>query len=126
MNKKTTLLAAGPEQPKQDGEKVEAVSGKEKADLITDVLVFGHGVVGSMEFGYNQTAEEKEKFSYGMDDAEKLNADAFNNNSCSIDLYTCNPATPTDRDKKDLWTSLAAKIAIKTKTNVTGYEGRSD
>ncbi len=52
------------------------------SDQVTEMSVFGHGFVGSMEFGYNQT--EQDKFSYGMDNAANLDSGAFNNPAIDI------------------------------------------
>ena len=96
------------------------VSEARKADAITDVSVFGHGYVGSMELAHGQSNQKD--FSYDISDISSLSSDAFN--SANIELYTCNPATPLKGD--DLWSSFAGELAKKTKTKVYGYFGRSD
>jgi RHS repeat-associated protein len=99
------------------------LSEQRKADQVTDVTIFGHGFAGSMEFGYKQGAELQEKFSYGVDDAKKLDPGAFNN-AC-IDIFTCNAGTPAT-GSYDFATSLVGEIANQTKSKVSGYWGRTD
>lgn len=125
LNKKTTKPYGGARgTPISPEEKIETVSDERKKDLVTDVSIFGHGFVGSMEFGYRQT--NSTEFSFGIDDIAKLNSEAFNNEVCGIEIYTCNAATPTDSAEKDLWSSFAGELAKQTKTYVTGYQRRTD
>lgn len=90
-------------------------------DPVTGITIFGHGFVGSMEFGYRQS--NTEHFSYKTEEIKNLSPKSFN--KATIDLYTCNAATPVGKST-DLWTSFAGQLALKTKTKVTGYQGRSD
>ncbi|GIV28892.1 MAG: hypothetical protein KatS3mg027_2706 [Bacteroidia bacterium] len=125
LNKKTTKLEGGLRgTPMSPDELVTTVSEERSNDLVTDLSVFAHGFVGSMEFGYHQ--EGSENFSFDADDVSNLNSDAFNNETCTIDIFTCNAATPTDSEGKNLWSSLAGQLAKQTKTKVTGYQGRTD
>ncbi|WP_299101956.1 DUF6443 domain-containing protein [uncultured Winogradskyella sp.] len=101
-------------------------------DKITDISAFGHGLTGSMEFGYGQEgAGVQDGLSFGISDIAGLNAGAFDN--ATICLFTCNAATPTEGDASNtdatnpgLWSSFAGQLATQTNSSVYGYQGRSD
>ena len=100
---------------------VSEVSADRIKDPVTGLTIFGHGFTGSMEFGYRQSGSAG--FSYGKKELNTLSPKSFNN--ATIDLYTCNAATPTKK-ADGLWSSFAGQLASKTKTKVVGFFGRTD
>jgi hypothetical protein len=101
---------------------INELTDDRKNDQVTDMTVFGHGFVGSMEFGYHQP--NPENLSVGTDDIGLFNSGAFNN--ANIDLFTCNAGTPTDGTTTNLWSSFAGQLATQTNSKVTGYFGKTD
>lgn len=91
-----------------------------KKDQITAMSFFGHGLDGSMEFGYGQS--NPEILALKNNDIASLDPGAFN--KANIDIYTCNAATPTEGT--DASTSFAAQLAKQTRSQVTGYLGKTD
>ena len=61
---------------------------------ISSLIIFSHGVEGSIEFGYRPSylGGIISKFSFTIDDIKKINQDVFANNAF-IHLYSCNGAT---------------------------------
>lgn len=118
VNRQVSTPAGVPEKELPDITKLS--TGREN-DPITNMTIFGHGFVGSMEFGYHQS--NPENLSVGTDDIGLLNAGAFNN--ATIDLFTCNAGTPTD-GTTNVWSSFAGQLATQTNTKVTGYLGKTD
>ncbi len=95
-----------------------ALSEARTSDQVTSMTVFGHGFTGSAEFAYNQE-EGVKGFSWGIDNANQLNAGAFNN--ATIDFYTCNAGT-YDSNRM----SLVKAVSTSTNSIVSGYWGRTD
>jgi len=131
INKKVTKLEGGlVGTPIADQEKAETVSENRTKDKISEVSIFGHGYIGSLEFAHGQSDALHEQYSFGIDDAKKLNSSAFNNETCVIDIYTCNAATPIKIDANtpgiDLYTSFAGVLATQTQTTVNAFQGKSD
>jgi len=97
------------------------VSQARLEDKITDVDIFGHGIPGSMEFGYDYVSgpksEEEQKMSFGSDLINQLNPQAFDD--ADISLYTCNSATDANG------VNVAKDISKKTNSTVSGYKGQS-
>jgi hypothetical protein len=113
LNKKSTSIP--------EGEAQKTVSEDRSKDLVSEVTTFGHGLVGSMSFGYHQTEEEQTAFSYGIDDTKNLNPNAFTEEA-SFDIYTCNSATLLPKSG----TSMMIELSRNTETKVNGYLGRTE
>lgn len=90
-------------------------------DKITDVAIFGHGIPGSMEFGYDWVKDPKspdeQQRSFGKAQINKLDPQAFNN--ANICLSTCNSAADKDG------VNVAKDISKQTNSKVSGYDGLS-
>ena len=89
-------------------------------DLVTDVTVYSHGVVGNIEVGYPHDTPEDNKYDITKEKAEQFEPAAFCDGA-EIDLYACNTATTSDDN-----INMAQVISKTTGVIVTGYEGRTD
>ena len=91
-------------------------------DKVTGVSIFGHGIPGSMEFGYDcvsgAKSPEEAATSFGSSQINMLNPNAFDN--ATICLETCNSAT-TDSNGNN----VARDISNQTNSTVSGYKGQS-
>lgn len=97
-----------------------SISQDRLADKVTDLAVFGHGVPGSMSFGYDYqltTSSVEQQMSFGSAQIGKLDPQAFDNTK--ICLYTCNSATDTNG------VNVARDLSKQTNTTVSGYLGYS-
>ena len=96
---------------------ISSLSDAREEDKISSLTIFGHGLIGSIEFAYNQTCESD--YSWGQRNVSQLKQAAFEN--AIIDLYTCNSATDSGNEK-----SLGYNLQIQTgAASVTGYRGQS-
>ncbi len=86
-------------------------------DKITDMFVFAHGRVGSIEFAYDGISgftDDEAKFYMGQSEVSNLKSGAFAQYSV-IGLYSCNAATGKN--------SLAQILSQQTTGTVYGYAG---
>jgi hypothetical protein len=107
------------------------VSSERNADKVTDVDIYSHGVVGSIEFGYG--TENKDAYSLNESNVSNLKKEAFGEGA-TITSYACrsalgNPninviALPWENWKVDQ--SIAASLARSTGALVNALLVRSD
>lgn len=101
---------------------IEVVSEERLSDPITDISIFGHGVIGTLSLGYGYDSTGDTGLDIKNEDIKLFNDKAFLRSD--IYLYTCNAATPTI--DVDLESSFAGQLSIKTKSRVYGYHGKTD
>ncbi len=102
-------------------------------DIITDMDIYAHGVVGSIEFGYDPdgTLGAGIAKSYRLDKkvAEKFNAGAFGGTESCVTSYACRTASGNEDiyitrgffDSDKMKSSLAMKLASSTGARTRGY-----
>lgn len=86
-------------------------------DKVTDMLIFAHGRVGSIEFAYDGQegmTEIEKMFFVGTKDLENIKDGAFSQYS-TIRLFSCNAATGQN--------NIAQMLSKQTKGTVSGYAG---
>jgi RHS repeat-associated protein len=108
-----------------------AMSASRNEDLITNIDIFAHGVVGSIEFGYSMANQDAMRFDEGH--AKKLDPQAFSKHA-EISSYACRTALgnsnidqialPTEDLMEE--NSLAQKIADASKATVWAFYKRTD
>jgi RHS repeat-associated protein len=108
-----------------------AMGASRNEDLITNIDIFAHGVVGSIEFGYSMDNQDAMRFDEGH--AKKLDPQAFSQYA-EISSYACRTALgnsninqiafPTEDLMKE--NSLAQKIADASKATVWAFYRRTD
>ena len=89
-------------------------------DRITDLMVFGHGVEGNLDIGYDSyygKSSVEESFSIDQAKLGSINSNAFSKTSSTI-LYTCNSATTSSNG-----VNIAQVFSSSTNGSVTGYSG---
>jgi len=89
-------------------------------DKITDLAVFGHGVEGNLDIGYdsyNGRSSVEETFSINQAKLGNINNNEFSKTSSTI-LYTCNSATTSLNG-----VNIAQVFSTSTNGSVRGYSG---
>jgi len=59
---------------------------------IKNITFFSHGIVGSVELGYNQKKEYETELSLNISDIKQINSSGFDSNAFTM-FYSCNTAT---------------------------------
>lgn len=91
---------------------------------ISSLIIFSHGIVGSLEFGYRPfyLGGVISEFSFTIDDIKKINQDVFAHDAF-IHLYSCNGATKNSNGVSfagECFKNL--KCHVKAAVNRTSYE----
>jgi len=102
------------------------VSEQRTKDQVTDISVFGHGYSSSVEPGHGGDDAMHKQYSWGIDDANQLKPEAFNNPNWSF--YTCNAATDKNVStdpKNPEYKNLVEVVSDQTNGTATGYQGQT-
>ncbi|WP_343522274.1 hypothetical protein [Pedobacter sp.] len=121
--------------------KSQYLSSERKADQISDLSAFSHGVPSFIRFGCENSGVDINKYDksdFGMLEAGKFLKNAFLPNKSQVDLFSCNAATPIQNLRLDFRTeasliqtslklpNLVNSLSVSTGATVTGYIGRTD
>ncbi len=101
----------------------KALSIERLDDKITDISIFGHGLVsekGGYEPNYTRSLlNDRDESSWSIEDIENLKTNAFDNPM--IYLFTCNAATANKEGN-----SIAKSLSKQSNGKIVGWAGRTD
>ncbi|MEG0873562.1 MAG: DUF4347 domain-containing protein [Clostridia bacterium] len=95
---------------------------------IRNLTFFSHGVVGSVEIGYNQKGNPESNLSFKIEDIKNINSSGFSSNAFTM-FYSCNTATEkngTSFAKEWFNKRLGSVKAAVNKTNYYTLLGTTD